>query len=163
MVNVFSYFPNVYKQIIVKKRSSLQRFFKDDIRKLADLKQQISQQMILRLQHIAKMRKSWERKRWKWIVTEKNTGRYSRAVLWALAYGPWAQGPKCLGTLSHYHANCIHCVTESVQFPSRKGLRRPPIKVKVNVDSTLSNCTHLHAIMIIAFDMVVTSTSDLWP
>jgi len=50
VVNVFSYFPNVYKQIIVKKRSSLQRFFKDDIRKLADLKQQISQQMILRLQ-----------------------------------------------------------------------------------------------------------------
>jgi len=38
-----------------KKLSSLRRLFKDDIRYLADLKQQISQKMILLVQHIAKM------------------------------------------------------------------------------------------------------------
>ena len=38
-----------------KKLSSLQRLFKDDIRHLAGLKQQISQKMILLVQHIALM------------------------------------------------------------------------------------------------------------
>jgi len=41
--------------IIVKKTKQFTTPFKDDIRQLADLKQQISQKMILLVQHIALM------------------------------------------------------------------------------------------------------------